>query len=46
VAGTAQEDKKNGKAALPAAATNFPLLLYAAARHPKMAIKEEALSTP
>jgi hypothetical protein len=39
VAGTAQEDKKNGKAALPAAATNFPLLLFAAAKTPKNGYK-------
>jgi hypothetical protein len=39
-AGTAQKDKKNGKAALPAAATFFPLLLYAAENTPKTAIKE------
>jgi hypothetical protein len=39
VDGTAQEDKKNGKAALPAAVTNFPLLLYAAAKTPKNGYK-------
>jgi hypothetical protein len=32
---TAQKDKKNGKAELPAAATFFPLLLYAAAKTPQ-----------
>jgi hypothetical protein len=35
VAGTAQEDRKNGKSRKAAAATHFPLLLYAAARMPQ-----------
>jgi hypothetical protein len=39
VAGTAQEDRKNGKSSKAAAATNFPLLLYAAARMPQKVYK-------
>jgi hypothetical protein len=45
-AATAHKDKKNGKSRKAAAATNFPLLLHAAAKTPKTAIKGEALSTP
>jgi hypothetical protein len=35
----AQKDKKNGKIRKAAAATNFPLLLYAAARMPQKVFK-------
>jgi hypothetical protein len=38
VAGTAQKDKKNGKSRKATAATNFPLLLYAAARMPQKSL--------
>jgi hypothetical protein len=38
VAGTAQEDRKNGKSSKAAAATNFPLLLHAAARLPQKSL--------
>jgi hypothetical protein len=36
---TAQEDRKNGKSRKAAAATNFPLPLYAAAKTPKNGYK-------
>jgi hypothetical protein len=38
-AGTAQKNKKNGKSRKAAAATNFPLLLHAAAKTPKNGYK-------
>jgi hypothetical protein len=38
VAGTAQKDKKNSKSRKAAAATNFPLLLYAVARLPQKSL--------